>query len=94
VDDDLALRPPNKAVERTAGSRALAAAAHRERYPYGRASGVDDPNHPKQDLSMSIHMADLAFFVKAALILIPIGLILLGIGYALPRSDSDEDVLL
>jgi hypothetical protein len=43
---------------------------------------------------MFIHMADLAFFVKAALILIPLGLILLGIGYARPRSDSDEDVLL
>jgi hypothetical protein len=31
VDDDVALQPPNKAVERTAGSHALAAAAHRRR---------------------------------------------------------------
>jgi hypothetical protein len=27
-------RPPNNALERTAGSHALAAAAQRERYPY------------------------------------------------------------
>jgi len=34
VDDDVALQPPNKAVERTAGSHALAAAAHRRRSPH------------------------------------------------------------
>jgi hypothetical protein len=88
------LQPPNKTVERTAGSRALAAAAHRERYPYGQSQWGVNPNHPKQDMSMFIHMADLTFSVKAALILIPLGLILLGIGYVLPRSDSDEDGLL
>ena len=36
-----------------------------------------NPNNPKQDMSMFIHMADLGFFVKAALILIPLGLIFL-----------------
>jgi multisubunit Na+/H+ antiporter MnhB subunit len=48
--------------------------------------------NPKRDLSAFFNLADMGLFIKAALVLIPIGVIVLLVGYMLP-GDDPEDML-
>jgi multisubunit Na+/H+ antiporter MnhB subunit len=48
--------------------------------------------NPKRDLSAFFNLADTGIFVKAALVLIAIGFIVLAVGYMLPGG-KPEDML-
>jgi multisubunit Na+/H+ antiporter MnhB subunit len=46
--------------------------------------------NPKRDLSVFFNLADMGLFIKAALVLIPIGVIVLLAGYLLPGGEPKD----
>jgi hypothetical protein len=46
---------------------------------------------PKRDLSLFNNLADMGAFIKAALILIPVGLIVAVLSYLLPGPEPEAD---
>lgn len=46
--------------------------------------------NPKRDLSAFFNLADMGMFLKAALVLIPLGSIVFALGYMLPGGEPED----